>query len=595
MVLFGRSGVLKRSVKFLFIVAACLILSSPFWIFQVSGTVSSTIQTVDASGKMGSYLCLALDSKGNPGISYYDFSNNDLKYAHWNGVNWDVQTVEADGFTGLHTALAFDSMDNPHISYDGQNALKYAYWTGTAWNIQTVDVAGSFTSIAIDANGYPHISYFSVQNGADLKYAVWTGSSWSIQTIDSDGLVGEFTSLKLDSVGYPHISYWDITNGDLKVAWQDDAGWHSQVVDSAGNVGDFTSLALDANGNTHISYFDNASRDLKYAESNGSDWNIQVVDSNGDVGTDTSLALDSSGNPHISYTDNTNHVLKYASWNDSTWNIISLRSAGYVGEYTSLPNDQTSLKIDKDDNARIAYCDWGNYWLKYATAPDPSGLAAKYVQPIASLNVSPNPVGVGQTVSINMSLLPKPPTVSDRFSNITLLMTNPDGTSCNLGPFFSEPTGFVNACYVPTQVGNYSLKVTYSGQFFPSNNATYWPTQSNVATLNVQQQPAPIPSPSPSPTPTLSPTSSPTVTPKENTQTTNMQANQQTSNEVPPNLNNEPDGETTHLTADSGNTENQQPQSVYAAPEPDSTASIAIFTVIAVPICLGLLIYSKRR
>lgn len=504
------SGSVKRSLKLLCIVFACLVLLSSGWVLHASGALSSTIQTVDASGRMGSYLCLALDSKGNPGISYYDFTNYHLKYAHWTGVNWDVQTVDTIFFTGLHTAIAFDSMDNPHISYDGQSNLKYAHWTGTAWDIQTVDIRGSFTSIAIDSNNYPHISYYSVNDGSDLKYASWTGSGWSIQTIDSDGNIGEFTSLKLDIAGYPHISYLDITNLDLKVAWQDSSGWHRQTVDSTGNVGFFTSLALDSNGNTYISYFDNATRDLKYAQSNGSDWSIQVIESSGDVGTDTSIALDSSGNPHISYTDTTNHVLKYASWNGSAWNIISLRSAGYVGEYTSLPNDQTSLIIGKDDKTHIAYCDWGNYWLKYISAPDESGFAVKYVQPAASLKVSPNPVEVGQTISINMSLVPRPPLTNDRFSNVTLLITDPAGTTSNLGPFLSDSTGMMYASYVATQVGDYFIQIKYPGQFFSSNNATYLPTQSQVLTLKVQQEPV-LPSPSPSPSPTPTPTATPTL------------------------------------------------------------------------------------
>ncbi|MGZ4850859.1 MAG: hypothetical protein ACXV2C_05720 [Candidatus Bathyarchaeia archaeon] len=481
---------------------------------QVNGAISSTIQTVDASGRMGSYVCLALDSKGNPGISYYDFTNYHLKYAHWTGVNWDVQTVDTDFFTGLHTAIAFDSMDNPHISYDGQSNLMYAHWTGTAWDIQTVDVAGGFTSIAIDVNDYPHISYYAVQNGNDLKYASWTGSSWSIQTIDSDAYVGEFTSLKLDRAGNPHISYWDFgknfTNEDLKVAWCDDLGWHIQTVDSVGDVGKYSSLDLDNNGKTHISYYDIGNGDLKYAVSNGSSWNIQVVDSTGDVGTDSSLALDSQGNPHISYTDNTNHILKYASWSGFAWNIISLRSAGYVGEYTSLPNDQTSLKIGKDDKAHIAYCDWGNYWLKYISAPDEPGFAVKYVQPTASLNINPNPVQVGQTISFNMSLVPRPPLTNDHFSNVTLSITDPAGDTSNLGPFLTDPTGMTYTSYVATQVGNYSIQIKYSGQFFSSNNATYLPTQSQVLTLKVQQEPV-LPSPSPSPSPIPTPITTPTL------------------------------------------------------------------------------------
>jgi hypothetical protein len=566
----------------LLLVGACLLLFSPSWVLQASAAVSSTIQTVDASGRMGSYNCLALDSKGNPGISYYDSTNYHLKYAHWNGASWAVQTVDADFMTGLHTALAFDANDNPHISYDGQSALRYAYWNGSAWDIQTLDVAGSFTSIAIDANGYPRISYFSVQNGADLKYAVWNGSSWSIQTIDSEGLVGEFTSLKLDSGGYAHISYFDITNRALKVAWQDTSGWHIQVVDSSSVVGLYSSLDLDANGNTHIAYFDNASRDLKYARSDGSNWNVTVVDSSGDVGTDTSLALDSHGNPHISYTDNTNHVLKYASWNGSAWNIMSLNSAGYVGEYTSLPNDQTCLKINKDDVACIAYCDWGSYWLKYLTAPDPTVSETKYVQPIASLSVSSNPVVIGQLVNFNLSLVPRPPSYNDRFSNITLRITNPDGTTINLGPFFADQNGFVSTLYVPTQVGSYSIQAKYSGQWFPLTNATYWPAQSNIVTLNVLQQLPPSPTPTPPPTP--APTSTPSTIPTQ--QSTSQPQSPQISNNSPPQQNLQPENP-------AGTVQPQYPQS-NGEQGSFSIEEVVEGLVIGLVVCGAVLVLVKK-
>ena len=108
----------------------------------------------------------------------------------------------------------------PHISYydyTNQN-LKYAYYDGS-WHIQTIDSTGdvgSYTSLALDSNNNPHISYFDKTN-TNLKYAYYDGS-WHIETVDSTGTVGLYTSLALDSIGNPSISYYDSTNTDLKYA-----------------------------------------------------------------------------------------------------------------------------------------------------------------------------------------------------------------------------------------------------------------------------------------------------------------------------------------------------------------------------------------
>lgn len=54
-----------------------------------------SIQTVDSEGNVGYYTSIALDSSDRPHISYYDETNDDLKYARWTPNN-EVGTPAPD-------------------------------------------------------------------------------------------------------------------------------------------------------------------------------------------------------------------------------------------------------------------------------------------------------------------------------------------------------------------------------------------------------------------------------------------------------------------------------------------------------------------
>ena len=56
-------------------------------------------------------------------ISYYDVTNGDLKYAVKNAGAWSLETVDATGDVGSHTSIAVDAQDNPLLHIIERNFL----------------------------------------------------------------------------------------------------------------------------------------------------------------------------------------------------------------------------------------------------------------------------------------------------------------------------------------------------------------------------------------------------------------------------------------------------------------------------------------
>lgn len=289
-----------------------------------------TTETVD-SGFVGTHSSLAFDRYkyadwySMPCISYTSYSPslhvvNGVKYAYWTGEGWHTEFVETGSNLGEYTSLAVDSVGQPHISYydRGNGALKYATLNRSVWNIQTVDTGdvGLYSSLRLDDNGNPRIAYHDETNGT-LKYAAYDGTAWQCTVVDASAHVGAHPSLALTTLGDPIISYFDSTNTDLKLALFLEGAWYMGVVDATPITGFGNSLALDPETNfPRIAYASGnpaADTDLRVAWWDGEAWQFETVDSVGIVGEFPSLVVDpDTGEPMVSYYDRTNGDLKFA-------------------------------------------------------------------------------------------------------------------------------------------------------------------------------------------------------------------------------------------------------------------------------------------
>lgn len=259
---------------------------------------------VDLSFLSGIFSSIKVDMSGNRHISYFEDNNDILKYAFGpansdinSDISWNLYEVDVSTGTGWYNALALDSSGDPHISYfdNSNNSLKYAYGNinstsgyDSSWQIYEIDsynpfitIPPQFSSIVVDSSGNPHISYYD-GNLDNLKYAFGNiipnsnnDISWEIYTIESDGITGTWTSIDLNpNTQRPSILYFKFLGSEkheVKIASQQiDGTWNSGVLDPSLNNVDIngqSQIKIDSGNHYHTSYYDftNSGGRLHYA------------------------------------------------------------------------------------------------------------------------------------------------------------------------------------------------------------------------------------------------------------------------------------------------------------------------------------------
>lgn len=353
--------------------------------FSVGSTTGTVIVTVDSAGDVGDYNSLVLNASGFAMISYYDSTNDDLKFVRCLSADCtskNITTVDSNQNVGYrYTGIDLGTDGFVKISYhnNSNGDLKYARCLDVDClnkNITTIDSAGSvgqFSSLVLGQDNLARITYYT-SSGGNLKFIRCLDDDCSLRntnTVDSEGDVGKYTSIVLDQNNIPYISYLDETNDDLRFARCldiDCVAANITTIDGSGgvNVGSFkTSIALGSDGFPRISYYDDSNQDLKYVQCLNSDCtlkNIIIVESSGRVGKYSSLKIGSDGFARISYYDASGGGIRFVRClnNDcSLKNINTPDTQGNVGLYTS-------LALGVDGFGRISYRDDTNQDLKFA-------------------------------------------------------------------------------------------------------------------------------------------------------------------------------------------------------------------------------------
>ncbi|MGB7055188.1 MAG: FlgD immunoglobulin-like domain containing protein [bacterium] len=235
-----------------------------------------------------------------------------------------------------------------HYNY-GSSVLYYRKFDST-WTIaeevsSVPDVSSGWQhDVAVDGNDDPHITFVYSDEG--IKYRRKTSGVWEPVELLSTATDPSFTSIAVDEANYPHVAYDKDDFGAVCYRAETASGWQSEeTIGAGGGWNTYGASIAVSGGEEFVAYY--AEGDLKFAMRTPTGWVSEDVDTVDDVGTHTSLAIDVDGYAHIAYRDATNELLKYAK---STEPVVGITEAGWGSDVEfcgltlhSFPNPFTQI------------------------------------------------------------------------------------------------------------------------------------------------------------------------------------------------------------------------------------------------------------
>ena len=132
----------------------------------------------------------------------------------------------------------------------------------------------------------------------------------------------------------------------------------------------------------------------------------------------------------------------------------------------------------------------------YTGGPLPAGVTPDLtIDTIPYLSISPNPIGLGQSLLVNIWVQPATQ-VNRAHTGYSVTFTKPDGTTATIGPMNSycgDATAWFD--YVVDQVGTWKVKFSFAGDYYPDGyyyNGLVYPSLEAIGSYTVSMFGGPI-------------------------------------------------------------------------------------------------------
>jgi hypothetical protein len=298
------------------------VQSGSLWFSQPT-TTGWQRQAVEQDDIVNRIHDLVLDQAGQPHIGYFNHTRGELRYASYNGQEWQRETVMVNSAISW-LKLALDSQDQPHflflVALDNYScALHYTWRAEGSWHdsLLTSRASNSDIDLVMDQTDRPHILF---RENSQIFYGLADATGgWQMETVAViSGWIWD-VSLALDHDQQPHLIFFSDQGHyrddmDLHYFHRTSRGWQESVDFFIGRVAG--TLRLDRAERPYVfSYPREYGGNLQYQYLDGQEWRRMILTEEFEMpNSGAQFVLDSRDTPHLAYYDTEMNEIYYQTW-----------------------------------------------------------------------------------------------------------------------------------------------------------------------------------------------------------------------------------------------------------------------------------------